>query len=233
MRLNDDVLTSSELSDEEAQGLLRPFILRLAGTADASEIEWQRTELLVAGLVREVAQPALRRLCSRLAIQDGQGGCRLVKSLEDVDLFCCHVDAVLPHPTILTMDMRAMFIIKARSCARSISRAIEAGIHDHDYEYPDFLIGDVHELCSALRRAFWEGPDWEAAGQWRWNGLRRPFFWNAPKPELLARAALLDRALAIGRRAETPDIEQIKARIEAIKTEARHRLGRRAKVRST
>ena len=51
---------NDRLPDSQRQELLMPFVVRLAGTADTDEIERQRFEFIVIGLVREIVTIPLR-----------------------------------------------------------------------------------------------------------------------------------------------------------------------------
>lgn len=79
LALNDDLLGSDAFTAEEKQAILKPFVLRLAGTADTPEVERQRYEFLIVGIAREVYHPLLKGWGNDLAAQAAA-----VKTLDDV-----------------------------------------------------------------------------------------------------------------------------------------------------
>ncbi len=108
LALNDDLLGSDAFTAEEKQAILKPFVLRLAGTADTPEVERQRYEFLIVGIAREVYPPLLKGWGNDLAAQAAA-----VKTLDDVRELAENI-------------ARASGLARASALARALARATSA-----------------------------------------------------------------------------------------------------------
>ena len=110
--VNDRLLGSQDFSEEEKQQIMKPFVLRLAGTADTPEIENQRYDYLIIGIIRKCMPIVLRGWKDGLATQAAA-----VNSLEDVRQFA------LDRAHALDLD-HALALALARALARALDRAL-------------------------------------------------------------------------------------------------------------
>jgi hypothetical protein len=114
------ILLNDQMSDDLRQELLMPFVTRLAGTADTQEIERQRYEFLIVGLIRDVMSIPLRGWKDDLAAQ-----CEAVRTLEEVrvTVSALALDRALDVAHALALALaRTLALDRARDLALDLAR---------------------------------------------------------------------------------------------------------------
>lgn len=111
LRLND------KLPDDLRQELLMPFVTRLAGTADSPEVEWQRFDFIMLGIIRTVLPISLRGWKDDLAAE-----CERVENYDQA------IEAINKFADLaLAIDL-ARALDRARARARALDRALDRAV---------------------------------------------------------------------------------------------------------
>jgi len=95
--VNDLLLGSDAFDEDEKQSLLKPFVVRLAGTSDSPLVERQRYEFLIVGIVRDCVSLSLRGWQDDLAAR-----AQAVTTIDEVRAFA---RALGPVASAFTFDL--------------------------------------------------------------------------------------------------------------------------------
>ena len=136
IQLND------RLPDDQRQKLLTPFVTRLAGTADSSEVERMRAEFLVLGLVRDVVTIALSGW-----MDESANDLARVKTTSEAAAAVKRLGTKLIGALALDLA-RALALARARARALALARARDL---DLDLDLAQVNIAAVNLLDGAMK----------------------------------------------------------------------------------
>ncbi len=190
MGLNDAIA-----DDALRQELLLPFVTRLAGSADALEVENRRTALIITRIVTDLLPLALEALGWR---HDAER-CRSAKTMTKAHQAASELAAQLALARDLA-DSEAL--IALTDALAHVTKAMERYIAGDSYHAYGTAAGVTWRLVNALERTFAVDCDKTRVALFR------------------AAASILDDTLKVGKQADPIGAEAALARTEAAKREA-------------
>ena len=141
------IMLNDNMPDDLRQSLLLPFITRLAGTADTPEIERQRFDFIMVGIVRKGLPFWLRGWEDDLATE-----CAAVRNYDDAikavnnitrDRRACNLALALSGELVRARDSRDLNPASAYAITRDLSLALAcacAFAHDRDRDRHTALV---------------------------------------------------------------------------------------------